>query len=445
MVNRVLTSPYLWWFDQFRPVSWGDRRPQEVLASNLMAMTASSRAPAGAGSNESERSPFARTTELLAPYKPGKPLITLSLGEPQHPVPGFVGPVLAQHIADFGRYPLARGIEPFRKAAAGWLSTRFKLPRAVDPESEILVLNGSREGLFFAALTAAALCRRAQGPPGDPDAESVLSGLWRRRARGGLRDRSICRPRSPTAFCPISMRSMTPRWRARSRSTSPRPPIRKARSPRTRLFRAPEELSDRFGFMILSDECYSEIYTRDAPGSMLECAGPDFANVVAFQSLSKRSNLPGMRVGFAAGDKKFLAAFHELRNVAAPQVPVPLQQVATAAYGDEAHVEENRKLYRIKFDLADQILGNRYGYKRPAGGFCVWLDVSAHGGDEAAAVKLYRDAGVRVIPGSYLARQASRTASIPARAISASRWSPTVNPPPRRCIAWSRLWLINGA
>jgi len=138
---------------------------------------------------------------------------------------------------------------------------------------------------------------------------------------------------------------------------------------------------------------------------MLECAGPDFTRVVAFQSLSKRSNLPGMRVGFAAGDKKFLAAFHELRNVAAPQVPVPLQQVAVAAYSDEAHVDENRKLYRIKFDLADQILANRYGYKRPAGGFCVWLDVSEHGGDEAAAIKLYRDAGVRVIPGSYLARQ----------------------------------------
>ena len=90
-----------------------------MLALSRMALTAPSRAPAGVGSNESERSPFARTTELLAPYKPGKPLITLSLGEPQHPVPGFVGPVLAQHIADFGRYPLARGIEPFRKAAAG--------------------------------------------------------------------------------------------------------------------------------------------------------------------------------------------------------------------------------------------------------------------------------------------------------------------------------------
>jgi len=112
-----------------------------------------------------------------------------------------------------------------------------------------------------------------------------------------------------------------------------------------------------------------------------------------------------MRVGFAAGDKRFLTLFHELRNVAAPQVPVPLQQVAVAAYSDEAHVEENRRLYRNKFDLADQILGNRYGYSRPAGGFCVWLDVAKHGGDEAVTVRLYRDAGVRVIPGSYLARR----------------------------------------
>ena len=112
-------------------------------------------------------------------------------------------------------------------------------------------------------------------------------------------------------------------------------------------------LARQYGFMILADECYSEIYTWAAPGSMLEAAGPDFANVVVFQSLSKRSNLPGMRVGFVAGDPKFLAAFHELRNVAAPQVPVPLQYVAAAAYNDEAHVEENRRLYRLKFDLAD--------------------------------------------------------------------------------------------
>ena len=130
-----------------------------------MAMTASSRAPQGVGSEQSERSPFARLAELLAPHQPGKPLITLSLGEPQHPVPGFVGPVLAKHIGDFGRYPIAKGIEPFRRAAANWLSSRFQLPRAIDPDSEILVLNGSREGLFFAAITAARYVGGRRGKP----------------------------------------------------------------------------------------------------------------------------------------------------------------------------------------------------------------------------------------------------------------------------------------
>src|SRR5271165_636699 len=130
-----------------------------------MAMTAPSRAPQGEAAADSERSPFARLTELLAPYQPAKPLITLSLGEPQHPVPAFVAPVLAKHIGDFGRYPIARGFEPFRRAASNWLSTRFDLPRPIDPETELLVLNGSREGLFFAALTAMRHVGERKGRP----------------------------------------------------------------------------------------------------------------------------------------------------------------------------------------------------------------------------------------------------------------------------------------
>src|SRR5271156_6125047 len=369
-----------------------------------MAMTASFRAPQGAGAPESERSPFARLTELLAPYQPSKPLITLSLGEPQHPVPAFVGPVLARRIADFGRYPMARGIEPFRRAAASWLSSRFRLPRPVDPETELLVLNGSREGLFFAALTAARFVGERRGKPAilipNPFYPAYGAG-----ARAAACEQIYLPTTLANGFLP-DLDALDEASLARNGAfyiASPANPQGAVAS--REYFARLKKLADRFGFMILSDECYSEIYTKDAPGSALECAGPDFTNVVAFQSLSKRSNLPGMRVGFAAGDRKFLSLFHELRNVAAPQVPVPLQHVASAAYGDESHVEENRRLYRIKFDLADQILGNRYGYFRPAGGFCVWLDVSARGGDEAAAVKLYRDAGVRVIPGSYLARQ----------------------------------------
>jgi aspartate/methionine/tyrosine aminotransferase len=137
---------------------------------------------------------------------------------------------------------------------------------------------------------------------------------------------------------------------------------------------------------------------------VLAAAGEEFENVVLFQSLSKRSNLPGLRIGFVLGDRHFMTKFLELRNVAAPQVPIPAQYVAVAAYGDEAHVEASRELYRQKFDLADQIIGDRYGYRRPAGGFFLWLDVAGLGGSEAATVKLWREAGVRVLPGRYAAR-----------------------------------------
>ena len=164
-------------------------------------------------------------------------------------------------------------------------------------------------------------------------------------------------------------------------------------------------LSRRFGFLVFADECYGEIYSKDQPAGMLEASGAGFPNTIVFHSLSKRSNLPGLRVGFAAGDAKFLAAFLELRNVAAPQVPGPMQQVAIAAYNDEAHVEKNRELYNAKFDLADQIIGDRYGYKRPAGGFFLWLDVSQFGGSEVVTKRLWAEAGVRVVPGRYLARE----------------------------------------
>ena len=367
-------------------------------------MTTSLPLTPASGTKESERSPFARLADLISGIEPGKPLISLSLGEPQHPVPDFVQPVLAKYTADFGRYPMAKGIEPFRKAAADWLNKRFKLPRAIDPESEMLVLNGSREGLFFAAISAERYVSPRKGKPAvlmpNPFYPTYAAGA---RAAG-----------CETVFLPATAKNgFLPDLDALSDDLLARTAAFYIASPanpqgtvadRTYFDRL-KALADRYGFIVLSDECYSEIYTQTAPGSMLEAAGPDFKNVVAFQSLSKRSNLPGMRVGFVAGDKKFLSAFHELRNVAAPQVPMPLQQVAVAAYGDEAHVEENRRLYRLKFDLADQILGNRYGYKRPAGGFCVWLDVSQLGGDEAATLRLYKEGGVRVIPGSYLARQ----------------------------------------
>lgn len=371
----------------------------------LMTLAPMSRPAPGNGNaadGDSERSPFARLTDLLRGHAPGLPLINLSVGEPQHAPPAFVGDVLADHVAEFRRYPLARGIAPFREAASGWLARRFALPRPPDPETEVLVLNGSRDGLFFAAIAAARFI-------GKQDATILLPNPFYPAYAAGIRA-SGCRPvYLPTlragGFLPDldALDEATLKQAAAVYLASPANPQGAVAS--RDYFARLAELARRHNFIVLSDECYSEIYTREAPGSMLECAGPDFENIVAFQSLSKRSNLPGLRVGFVAGDRRFIAAFHDLRNVAAPQVPVPLQHVAVAAYGDEAHVEASRDLYRQKFDLADEILGRRFGYARPAGGFCLWLDVSARGGDEAAALRLFRDGGVRVVPGSYLARR----------------------------------------
>jgi len=349
------------------------------------------------------RSPFVRTHELLAGITPGKPALSMALGEPQHPVPAFVGPVLAAHIPEFGRYPLNRGIDAFREAAAGWLTRRFGLSRPVDPETEVIALNGSREGLFLAALTASQTVPPRAGRP----AILMPNPFYAAYAAGALIGQ--CEPvylptTRETGFLP-DLDALDDALLARTVAVYIATPANPQGAVADHAYlRRLLALARRHGFLVFSDECYSEIYTREPPASMLEVCDGDFSQVIIFQSLSKRSNLPGLRTGFAAGDPVFLKRFLDLRNVAAPQVPVPLQHVGIAALDDEAHVEDNRRLYRIKFDLAGQIVGNRYGYSRPAGGFFLWLDVSAHGGDEAAALRLWREAGVRVIPGSYLAR-----------------------------------------
>ena len=349
------------------------------------------------------RSPFVRLAELLAEVKPGKSVINLSVGEPQHPIPPFVGPVLAAHLNDFGRYPANKGTERFRRAAADWLNRRYRLPRPLDAESEILVLNGTREGLFLAAIAA----KRFVGPRTGKPAILIPNPFY--AAYGAGAAAADCEPvylpaTAQSGFLP-DLDVLDDALLARTVAVylaSPSNP-QGAVADVAYLERL-VALARRFGFFVFSDECYSEIYTARPPAGMLEGAGADFANVIVFQSLSKRSNLPGLRVGFAAGDRRFLTRFIELRNIAAPQVPVPAQEVAVAAYGDEAHVAENRRLYVQKFDLADQIVGDRYGYRHPAGGFYLWLDVTAQGGDEVAAVNLWREAGLRVIPGRYLAR-----------------------------------------
>jgi len=350
------------------------------------------------------RSPFVRLSELIAGIEPGKPAINLSVGEPQHPIPPFVGPTIAAHLAEFGRYPANKGIEPFRLAGARWLGRRYKLPRAVDAETEVLVLNGTREGLFLAAIAAKRWVPARAGKA----AVLIPNPFYAAYAAGALA--AGCEP----VYLPATRASgFLPDLAALDEALLKRTVACYLASPSNPqgavAGRAYLEklagLARRFGFLVFADECYCEIYSEHAPPGMLEAAGADFANVVVFHSLSKRSNLPGLRVGFAAGDRRFLGPYLELRNVAAPQVPVPAQHVAIAAYGDEAHVEENRKLYSAKFDLADQIVGDRYGYERPAGGFFLWLDVSHYGGSEAVTKRLWAEAGVRVVPGRYLARE----------------------------------------
>jgi N-succinyldiaminopimelate aminotransferase len=349
------------------------------------------------------RSPFVRLRELLGDTPPGKPAISLAVGEPQHPIPDFVGPIIAKHVAEFGRYPANKGLDEFQQAVAQWLGRRYKLPRPVDWASEVLVLNGTREGLFLAALAA----KNWVTPRGRP-AVLIPNPFYAAYATGAVA--AECEPvylptTRTTGFLPdldLLSEELLARTAAFYIASPSKPQGAVANLAYLEKLTA---LARRFGFLIFSDECYCEIYSDRPPHGMLEAAGPDFANVAIFHSLSKRSSLPGLRIGFAAGDRSFMRTYLELRNVAAPMVPTPLQRVAIAAYSDEKHVEENRRLYREKFDLADQIIGDRYGYRRPAGGFFLWLDVAAQGGSETATQRLWREAGLRVVPGRYLARE----------------------------------------
>jgi N-succinyldiaminopimelate aminotransferase len=369
-----------------------------------MSMNSAERGlPLSTGRIVDTRSPFVRLAELIAGVAPGRPVIDLGVGEPRHPVPDFVGPVIAAHINEFGRYPRNEGTPQFRRAAADWAVRRYRLGRIPDPDREVLVLNGSREGLFLGAIAARRHVANRAGRPailvpnpfyaaysaGAAAADCEIVYLPTARQTGFLPDLDALD--GALLARTVAMFLATP--------SNPQGAV----ADLAYLQRA-AAMARRYGFLLFCDECYSEIYTVAPPAGALEAAGDLFENVVLFQSLSKRSNLPGLRVGFVMGDHRFIAKFLELRNVAAPQVPIPVQEVAIAAFGDEAHVEANRDLYRQKFDMADQIIGDRYGYRRPAGGFFLWLDVGPLGGSEAAAAKLWRDAGVRVLPGRYIAR-----------------------------------------
>ena len=241
----------------------------------------------------------------------------------------------------------------------------------------------------------------------DPDSQSVLRRLRGRRDRRRIASRSICRRPRATGFLPdldaLAGRAARAHGRVLSRLAGQsaglgrEPGLSSRGSSRWRAASA--------SWCSATNATPKSTREQPPPG-MLEAAGPDFANVVVFQSLSKRSNLPGLRIGFVAGDRKFpRAASSNCATSPRRRCRCRRRRSRSRPMRDEAHVEENRALYALKFDLADQIIGDRYGYRRPAGGFLLWLDVSAHGGDEAVALRLWREAGLRVIPGSYLARE----------------------------------------
>jgi aspartate/methionine/tyrosine aminotransferase len=347
---------------------------------------------------------FAQLATLLDPIPPGLPPISLAVGDPNATPPAFVAEILARHAKDFGTYPPINGTEEWRSAAATWLTRRFALKAGdIDPEKNLLPLNGTREGLFLALFTivpeskagarpivlipnpfyqcyaAAALAAGAEPvfvPTSAatgflPDYGSLPKPILERTVAA-----YICSPSNPEGAC-----ASREYW--------------------SNLF----ALSEQHGFVVLADECYADIYLDEEPLGALtvhRTRGAGFERLLTFHSLSKRSGLPGLRSGIVAGDPKLMATFRGLRNYAGPQVPLPIIAASTAAWSDEKHVAENRAQYREKFEIAKAKLGNRPSFRLPKGGFFLWLDV---GDGVRVGRDLWRDVGVRVLPGAYMGRE----------------------------------------
>lgn len=349
--------------------------------------------------------PFERLAELIADLTPGMEPVVMTIGEPRHAVPDFVAPILARSIGDFSRYPNIRGTDGFRASVGAWLDRRYRLGGTLDVGRGILPLNGSREGLTFAALGARDYLAKVAAPPAvlmpNPFYQTYAAGAHVAGAELVALDAS-----AGTGFLP-DLETLSPDLLDRTIAfyyASPANPQGVAADLET--WKEVIRLARRHRFLVIADECYSEIYRDAPPAGVLEAAhalGEGFANVVSVNSLSKRSNLAGLRVGFAAGDSAFLDAWARFRGLAAPQVSMPLQAVAAAAFADEAHVIENRRLYNAKFDVAQRLLAPLFGAVVPPAGFFLWLDVARWGGGVEVTRRLWSEAGVKVLPGAYLA------------------------------------------
>lgn len=345
---------------------------------------------------------FPRLRKLLDAHPPGGAPIAMSIGEPQHAFPDWVGEVLAKNLAGFGKYPPNEGTPELLTAISGWLARRY----GVDVGSErLMALNGTREGLYNAAM---ALC-----PERKNGARSVVltpNPFYQVYAVAALSVGA-----EPVYVPATAQTGHLPDYAGLPADVLDRTAVAYICSPANPQGAVADEaywrgligLAEKHDFRIFADECYSEIYRDTAPVGVLEVAakmGADPERIVAFHSLSKRSNLPGLRSGFVAAGPQATLLMRQLRNYAGAPLPLPLQRVAEKVWADEAHVDENRGLYRQKYAVADQVLEGVPGYAPPPAGFFLWLPVAD---GEAATLRLWRETGVRVLPGAYLSRDTS--------------------------------------
>ncbi len=342
---------------------------------------------------------FPRLRRLLDGIEPGCPPLQMTIGEPKHAMPDFVGPVLAEHLHEFGMYPPNEGTPELLAAISGWIARRYG---ADVPQDRLMILNGTREGLFNACI---ALCPevKAGGAPVVvmPNPFYQVYGV----AALTVGAEPVYVPATATTgFLPdyAGLPDAVLNRVAVAYICSPANPQGSvaSRAYWTQLL----ALAEKHDFLILADECYSEIWRSAPPPGILQVAAATNANperVFAFHSLSKRSNLPGMRSGFVAGGAQGIARMRQLRTYAGSPVPLPIQRVSERAWGDEAHVDASRALYQEKFAIADRIFASLQGFTCPEGGFFLWLPVED---GQAATIKLWRETGVKVLPGEYLSR-----------------------------------------
>tara|TARA_B100000927_G_scaffold129436_1_gene104252 strand:+ start:1857 stop:3008 length:1152 start_codon:yes stop_codon:yes gene_type:complete len=351
-------------------------------------------------------SPFQRTRELLKNYPEKNGWIDMSIGSPKHEIPSFIKEIIYNNFTEFQNYPSANSNLNFGKNISKWLSRRHNL-KSDDYTSSILPISGSREGLFFGSL----LAKKLQNQRSIFILPNPFYPVY--ATTGYYADRenlSINVSREDDFFINLSMvEDNTWSNTIAFYLCSPSNPQGSIAS--MQYLEELYELSLRHNFIIIADECYSEIYRDEAPHSIIEVAEKNkFKNILSFNSLSKRSNAPGLRSGFVFGEKNLIDRLFDLRNVAAPTVPIPIQIASEALWDDESHVIENRKLYNQKFEIFQNNIDKKFNFNTPSGGFFAWLQISEFGSDEEVAVKLW-SAGLKVIPGSYLSVNNSDSSS----------------------------------